>query len=183
MPDSKTTDRELGELLNEIRVALPGVQVLFAFLLSVPFSQRFTQLGPDQKRIFYLAFLSSALSSSLLIAPSVFARLTWRHHDKERLLQVSNILCIVGCVALAVGIGCVVWVVSDLAYHSAVAATATAIVVAVITVTWFALPLYDRMRRRGDPAAGSQLVVPGSVRPQMSAEGDRRSDPPRPPSS
>ena len=178
MPDPNPTDRELGELLNEIRVALPGVQVLFAFLLSVPFSQRFTQLGSDQKRVFYVAFLSSALSSSLLIAPSVFARLTWRHHDKERLLQVSNILCILGCMALAVGIGCVVWVVSDLAYHSAVAATATAIVVALITVTWFALPLYDRVRRRGDPAAGSRLVVPGSEGPQASPGGITRAIPP-----
>ncbi|GAC1318946.1 MAG: DUF6328 family protein [Acidimicrobiales bacterium] len=178
MPDPKTTDRELGELLNEIRVALPGVQVLFAFLLSVPFSQRFTQLGPDQKKVFYVAFLASALSSSLLIAPSVFARLTWRHHDKERLLQVSNVLCILGCVALAIGVGCVVWVVSDLAYHSTVAAIATAIVVALITVTWFGLPLYDRARRRGDPAGGSGLLVPGSIRPDASAEGDRHARPP-----
>src|ERR1700736_2453240 len=124
--DEARHQREVGELLNEIRIALPGVQVLFAFLLSVPFSQRFTQLTHTERRVYYTAFLASAVASVLFIAPSVFARLTWRHHDKERLLVVSNAFAIAGSVALAVAIGCAVFVVSDILSHSVVAGIATA---------------------------------------------------------
>jgi MFS family permease len=145
--DEARHEREVGELLNEIRVALPGVQVLFAFLLSVPFSQRFTQLTHNERQVYYTAFIASAVASVLFIAPSVFARLTWRHHDKERLLVVSNAFVIAGSVGLAVAIGCAVYVVSDILFHSVTADVATAAVVALTVATWFVLPLYDRVRR------------------------------------
>jgi MFS family permease len=145
--DAAKRQRELGELLNEIRVALPGVQVLFAFLLSVPFSQRFTQLTHAEREVYYTAFLASAVSSVLFIAPSVFARLTWRHHDKERLLVVSNAFAIMGSVALATAIGFVVYLVSDVLFHSGEAGVATGAIGALTVLTWFVLPLYDRLRR------------------------------------
>jgi Family of unknown function (DUF6328) len=151
--DEAKHQRELGELLNEIRVALPGVQVLFAFLLSVPFSQRFTQLTQNERRVYYTAFLASAVASVLFIAPSVFARLTWRHHDKERLLVVSNAFAIAGSVTLAVAIGCVVYLVSDVLFHSGTADVATGAVVALTALTWFVLPLYDRLRRTAQARA------------------------------
>ena len=147
-PDSQREDRELGELLNEIRVALPGVQVLFAFLLSVPFSQRFNQLNHLERGVYYAAFIASAVASALFIAPSVFARLTWRHHDKERLLVISNSLSIAASTMLAIGIGCVVYVVTDVLFHSGPAAIATAGIGALIVATWYALPLYDLARHR-----------------------------------
>src|SRR5438552_11062818 len=89
-------NRELIELLNELRVALPGVQVLFAFLLAVPFANGFPKLGRFDRDVFHAAFVAAALSTVLLIAPSSYHRLRWRHHDKERMLRVSKVLTIVG---------------------------------------------------------------------------------------
>jgi hypothetical protein len=145
--DEARHQREVGELLNEIRVALPGVQVLFAFLLSVPFSQRFTQLTHNERQVYYTAFIASAVASILFIAPSVFARLTWRQHERERLLVVSNAFVIAGSVGLAVAIGCAVYVVSDILFRSVTADVATAVVVALTVLTWFVVPLYDRLGR------------------------------------
>src|SRR5207302_2390848 len=79
-------NRELIELLNELRVALPGVQVLFAFLLAVPFANGFPKLGKLDRHVFFAAFVAAALSTVLLIAPSSYHRLRWRQHHKERML-------------------------------------------------------------------------------------------------
>src|SRR5947199_9646658 len=97
-------NRELIELLNELRVALPGVQVLFAFLLAVPFANGFPKLSATDRDVFFAAFIATALSTVLLIAPSSYHRLRWRQHDKERLLVVSNALTIAGLLCLAVAI-------------------------------------------------------------------------------
>ena len=96
-------DRELIELLNELRVAVPGVQVLFAFLLAVPFANGWTRVTDLQRDVFFIAFLATASASILLIAPSAHHRLRWREHDKERLLQTANHLAIAGTVFLAIG--------------------------------------------------------------------------------
>ena len=101
-------DRELIELLNELRVALPGVQVLFAFLLAVPFSQRFEQLTAVQEDVFFAAFLCTAVATALLIAPSVYHRLRWRKRDKDQILRTSNRLAIAGTAFLAAAIVAVV---------------------------------------------------------------------------
>ena len=93
-------DRELIELLNELRVALPGVQVLFAFLLAVPFANGWTRVTDLQRDVFFVAFLAAATSTILLIAPSAHHRLRWREGDKERILQRANDLAIAGTVFL-----------------------------------------------------------------------------------
>src|SRR5213595_3851650 len=89
-------DRELIELLNELRVALPGVQVLFAFLLAVPFANGWTRVTDLQRDVFFVAFLATAAASILLIAPSSYHRLRWREGDKEHMLVTSNRLAIAG---------------------------------------------------------------------------------------
>jgi hypothetical protein len=88
--DEQRHNRELIELLNELRVALPGVQVLFAFLLAVPFANGFPKLSGLDRDVFFAAFIATALSTVLLIAPSSYHRLRWRQFDKARLLIVSN---------------------------------------------------------------------------------------------
>src|SRR3954468_19486399 len=95
-------DRELIELLNELRVAMPGVQVLFAFLLAVPFAQGWERVDPFQKDVYVVAFLAAACSSALLIAPSSIHRIGWRVSDKERIVRVGTWLAIGGLLALAV---------------------------------------------------------------------------------
>jgi amino acid transporter len=139
-------NRELIELLNELRVALPGVQVLFAFLLAVPFANGFPKLGRLDRDIFFVAFISTALSTVALIAPSSYHRLRWRQHDKERMLLVSNALTIVGLALLAVAITCAVFVITDFLFHRAWAAAFTAIVMAAFLVLWYGLPLAAAVR-------------------------------------
>jgi FlaA1/EpsC-like NDP-sugar epimerase len=134
-------NRELIELLNELRVALPGVQVLFAFLLAVPFANGFPKLSALDRDIFFVAFIATALSTVLLIAPSSYHRLRWRQHDKERMLIISNALTIVGLFLLAVAITATVFVITDFLFHHAWAATFTAIVAAAFLVLWYGLPL------------------------------------------
>jgi len=145
-------NRELLELLNELRVALPGVQVLFAFLLAVPFANGFPKLSSTGRDLYFAAFIATALSSVLLIAPSSYHRLRWRQHDKERMLIISNTLTIAGLFSLAVAITCVVFVITDYLFHRTWAAAFTALVGATFLLLWYGLPLAafirDRQRAR-----------------------------------
>jgi Family of unknown function (DUF6328) len=139
-------DRELIELLNELRVALPGVQVLFAFLLAVPFSQRFEQLNAVQEDVFFAAFLCTAVSTALLIAPSAYHRLRWREHDKEQLLRTSNTLAIAGTAFLAAAITAVVYLVTDLIYGVVTSVVVTLAAAVMFAWLWYALPFVRRRR-------------------------------------
>jgi amino acid transporter len=141
-------NRELIELLNELRVALPGVQVLFAFLLIVPFSNGFPRLGSFDREIYFVAFIATAVSTVLLIAPSAYHRLRWRQRDKARMLVVSNVLTIAGLAALAVAITATVFMITDFVFHRAWAATFTAIVAVLFLVFWYGLPLAAAMQDR-----------------------------------
>ena len=148
MPESEEErrNRELIELLNELRVALPGVQVLFAFLLAVPFANGFPKLGKLDRDIFFVAFISTALSTVALIAPSSYHRLRWRQYDKERMLVISNWLTIAGLGLLAIAISCTIFVITDFLFHRAWAAAFTALVVASFLVLWYGLPLVAAVR-------------------------------------
>jgi Kef-type K+ transport system membrane component KefB len=139
-------NRELIELLNELRVALPGVQVLFAFLLAVPFANGFPKLNGTQRDVFFAAFIATALSTVLLIAPSSYHRLRWRQRDKERMLVVSNALTIAGLLCLAVAITSVVFVITDFLFHTAWAAAFTAFIAAAFLLLWYGLPLGAAMQ-------------------------------------
>jgi hypothetical protein len=150
--EKQRRDRELIELLNELRVALPGVQVLFAFLLTVPFSQRFASVTPVQKHVYYAAVLCTAAASALLIAPTAYHRIAFRTRDKERMLITANHLAIVGTAFLAVSIVLVVWVITDLLFDGALVPSATAAVAALYAWLWYLLPI----KRRADDAASSR---------------------------
>lgn len=142
-------DRELIELLNELRVVLPGVQVLFAFLLTVPFTNRFQRVSETQERVFFVTFLLTMLATGLLIAPSAYHRLRWRQHDKEQMLITSNRLAISGMGLLALALAGAVYLVTDLIFESAAAvALVTAATLAFLFWFWYGLPL---MRRFRDP--------------------------------
>jgi len=138
-------DRELIELLNELRVALPGVQVLFAFLLTVPFSDRFKELTEPQRDVYFAAFLCTAVSSVCLMAPTAYHRIRFRQADKEHMLRSANILAIVGIAFLALAVSLAVFVVTDLLFHGAAAGIATGFVAAALIVIWFGLPISRRI--------------------------------------
>ena len=137
--DQEDLDRELIELLNELRVALPGVQVLFAFLLAVPFSQRFERVSEFQKHMFFVTLLTTAVSTILLIAPSAYHRLRWRQHDKERLLQVSNVLAIAGTLFLAAAMTCAVLLITDVLFERTWALLAASLTGLGLAVFWYGL--------------------------------------------
>jgi hypothetical protein len=134
-------NRELIELLNELRVALPGVQVLFAFLLAVPFAQRFGQVTDVQKDAYMVALLCTMAGSVFLMAPTAHHRIRFRDPDKESLLKLANVFAIVGTVFLAVGMTAVVFLVTDLLFQDLVTAVVTGVTAGFFAIVWFALPL------------------------------------------
>ena len=137
-------DRELIELLNELRVALPGVQVLFAFLLVLPFQQGFSQVDDVARHVYFAALVASALASALLIAPSVYHRLNFRRRSKEQMLRDGNQLAILGTAFVAVGIACAIFLITDVVYGQGPAGVATVVTLLVYAALWWALPLYRR---------------------------------------
>ena len=146
--DQADLDRELIELLNELRVALPGVQVLFAFLLIVPFSNGWSRVTDVQRYVYFVAFLCAAVSSAFLIAPSAYHRLRWREGDKEHLLVTANRLAIIGAVFLAAGMAATMFLITDVLFGSAWAAVVTALAGGVFAWLWFGLALLRERRRR-----------------------------------
>lgn len=146
--DKKDLDRELIELLNELRVALPGVQVLFAFLLIVPFSNGWQRVTEVQRYVYFVAFLCAAASSAFLIAPSAYHRLRWREGDKEHLLQTANRLAIVGAVFLAAGMAATVFLITDVLFGNTWAALVSGVVGSGIAWLWFGLALVRERQQR-----------------------------------
>jgi hypothetical protein len=146
--DKEDLDRELIELLNELRVALPGVQVLFAFLLIVPFSNGWQRVTEAQRDVYFVAFLCAAASSALLIAPSAYHRLRWREGDKEHLLVTSNRLAIAGTAFLAAGMAATVYLITDVLFSTTWAVVVTAVASAMFIWLWFGLALAREFRKR-----------------------------------
>ncbi|MCW2949294.1 MAG: hypothetical protein JWN41_307 [Thermoleophilia bacterium] len=139
-------DRELIELLNEIRIALPGVQVLFGFLLAVPFQQRFHHATSAQRDIYFVAICLAVVATALLIAPSVHHRINFRLPDKERLVLQSNVMVLCGVVALGASLTAVMLLIADVLFGITAAITVSALTAAVFLVFWFALPSWQRAR-------------------------------------
>jgi uncharacterized membrane protein len=139
-------DRELIELLNELRVALPGIQVLFAFLLTLPFSTGFDKLNSQQRTVYFVTFLTTATASAFLMAPTAYHRLRFRQGDKEQMLRTANRFAIAGTALLALSMGAAVYLVADLMYGTAWAAACGGATVALLAGCWFVLPLSRRLR-------------------------------------
>ena len=133
--------REMIELLQELRIVIPGVQVLFAFLLTVPFNQRFTELNTVQRDVFFATLLCTAAATALLIAPSAHHRLLFRKGLREQRLKMGNLLAILGLVFLVPAMVGVVFVITDLIFGSAVALVVTVAMALLFSLLWLVLPL------------------------------------------
>jgi hypothetical protein len=145
-------NRELIELLNELRVALPGVQFLFAFLLVVPFQQRAGQTTGFQREVYFVTLVAAVVATGLLIAPAAQHRVLFRQHDKESLLKRSSRSAFAGTVVLAIAISSAVLLVVDV-FFGATQAWITAIAVLVLLGWWWvAVPLWQRARGETDDA-------------------------------
>jgi hypothetical protein len=138
------TARELIELLNELRVILPGVQFLFAFLLTVPFSQRFSELDGLETGVFFVTLLCTAIAAALLMTPSAQHRILLRERVREQRLELGNTLTIAGLVFLVPAMVGAVFVVSDFIFGLVAAVVVTLLLVFFFALLWFALPLRYR---------------------------------------
>jgi Family of unknown function (DUF6328) len=141
---NERTARELIELLNELRVILPGVQVLFAFLLTVPFTQRFPQLDDLETGVFFMTLLCTAVATALLIAPSAHHRMLWRGGLREQRLEVGNMLTVAGLIFLLPAMVGVVFVITDFIFNLTAAVIVTALLALFFALLWFVLPFRYR---------------------------------------
>jgi hypothetical protein len=145
--EEERLDRNLLELLNELRVALPGVQVLFAFLLTVPFTQRFATLSSAQEKVYYATLVCTALATAFLIAPSAHHRIVFRQRDRAYIVLLANRLMIVGLGLLALAMSGVVLLITDVLFGTTATVVATGTTVVTFAILWYAIPLWRRFRR------------------------------------
>src|SRR5262245_2766111 len=130
------TDRQLIELLTELRVALPGAQVLLGFLLTAPLASRFGRTSELDRALLYVCTVITAAGVLFLMAPSVYHRMRWDEGGKQDVVRVGHLLFLIGTFCLAVGLLCAVFVIGDILFGMAAAAAATAVSLAVVVSTW-----------------------------------------------
>ena len=141
MDESEKTDRQMLELLNELRVALPGVQILFAFLLTVPFAQGFQRITVTQRTLFYASLLATAASTICLIAPSATHRLRFHQNDRAYIIESAHRYMIVGLIFLGIAIVLAIATVTDYLYDSWVVWAAPGLSGLLLASIWFLRPL------------------------------------------
>jgi hypothetical protein len=142
--EAERLDRNLGELLQELRVALPGVQVLFAFLLAVPFQQNFGETTSFQKDVYLVTLLLTTISTALLIAPTAYHRVTFRQQQKDPLVRRGNRVALAGLASLGLAMSGAILLVTDFLFSDLTAALATGFGLSLFLALWFVLPTLSR---------------------------------------
>jgi Family of unknown function (DUF6328) len=138
-------DRNLEQLMTELRVAMPGVQILFGFLLSVPFTQRFGAVTPFQRDVYIVSLAAAGIATAFLIAPTAYHRMTFRQGEKRHLVFSANRWTLIGFAALAVSMSAAVLLVVDFLFDSTVAGVLTAALGSLYVGLWFVFPLLRRL--------------------------------------
>jgi uncharacterized protein DUF6328 len=138
-------DRELIELLNGLRVILPGVQVLLAFLLTVPFSQGFPRSTSTDRIVYFATVLLTVAATGALTMPAAYHRIRFRQGDKEQMLRISNVFAIAGLVLLTFAMASVVFLITSVLYGIGAAVPVAVVVLAVLGFSWFAVPLLRKV--------------------------------------
>jgi len=144
--EQEKRDRQMIELLNELRVALPGVQLLFGFLLTVPFSQRFGDTTSFQRNVFYVTLVSAACSTICFIAPSAVHRLRFHQNERAYVIESANKLLIAGLAFLAMAIICAVLLITDVLYSGPRVVIYVGAIALMLVFLWFIRPLYRHAR-------------------------------------
>lgn len=141
-------DRELHELLEEVRVALPGAEVLFAFLLGIAFTERFSSVTSLQRSVYFGVLLLTAAATALLMAPTAYHRLRFREGDKERMLFTMSRTSVAALVFLCLAVSGTIFLVGDVLYDTPVAGAVGAVILGWFVWFWFCLPLLRRSSNR-----------------------------------
>ena len=142
-------DRNWDELLQELRVVQTGVQILAGFLLTLPFQQRFTQIGDVNRVVFLVAFALAVVATAFLVAPVSAHRLLFRKGEKAALVALANRCARVGLVALALAVSAVAFVIFNVVAGTGVAVAAAGAALLLFAVNWLALPLGMLRRDKG----------------------------------
>ncbi len=144
--EGERLDRNLAELLQELRVALPGVQVLFAFLLAVPFQNGFKEITAFQEKVYFVTLLFTAVSAALLISPTAYHRMTFRRQQKKHLVFIANRFAIAGTAALALAMTGAIMLITDVLFGTGATIVFSGAALAMFVVLWGLLPLRRRLR-------------------------------------
>lgn len=144
--EKERLDRNLAELLQELRVALPGVQVLFAFLLAVPFQQGFEEITAFQEKVYFVTLLLTAISAALLISPTAYHRMTFRRQQKKHMIFLANRLAIAGIGCLALAMTGAIMLITDVLFGTTATLVFSALALAMFVVLWGLLPLRRRLK-------------------------------------
>ncbi len=139
-------DQEWGELIEEHRLAMPGVQVLFAFLLILPFQNRFEELTTQQEYVYYAALLCATIAIILLITPTASHRIRWRARDKEALMVMATRTAIAATVFIAAAMTASVYLITDVLFGEPATVIVASLVAAAFALFWYAFPLYRRLK-------------------------------------
>ena len=139
--EKERLDRNLEQLLGELRLALPGVQVLFAFLLVVPFNQRFADITSFQRTIYFITLLCATAACACLIAPTAHHRIEFRAQDKKRIVFGATRLAIAGLALLAAAMTGAVTLITDFLYSSTTVVIIASLVALLFALLWFAWPI------------------------------------------
>ena len=139
-------DQEWGELVEEHRLAMPGVQVLFAFLLILPFQNRFEELTTQQEYVYYAALLCATIAIILLITPTASHRIRWRARDKEALMVMATRTAIAATVFIAAAMTASVYLITDVLFGEPATVIVASLVAAAFALFWYAFPLYRRLK-------------------------------------
>jgi Family of unknown function (DUF6328) len=142
--EEERLDRNLNELLQELRVALPGVQVLFAFLLTVPFSQGFPGLSDFERDAYFVVLALTAISTVLLIAPTAYHRILFRAGKKREIVAYSNRVVILGLAVLALAMTSAVALIAHIVFDQLAAIITGTLALAMFALLWYVLPLAAR---------------------------------------
>jgi hypothetical protein len=142
--EGQRLDRNLAELLQELRVAGLGVQVLFGFLLSLPFTNRFSQLSSGQRAMYLVGLFLAGVATALLLAPVAYHRLVFRRHEKRELLRFANLTALLGLVAVAMAVSAAVLLDVSFVEGGALVPAVGVSIFALFGGLWFALPLWSR---------------------------------------
>ena len=142
--EAERDDRNLAELLQELRVAGLGVQVLFGFLLSLPFTNRFDTISRGQRDLYLACLVLAAVATALLLGPVAYHRLVFRRGQKEGLVRAANVMAIAGLAAVGLAVSAAVLLVTSYVAAGLAAGLITAFVAGLFAVVWFAFPLTRR---------------------------------------
>ncbi len=163
------SDRNLVELLQEVRLMQMGVQVLFAFLLTAPFAPRFPELSSFQRAAYFATLLSAGSATVLLIAPTAYHRILFRLGDKEHVVTVANRFALAGLACVGVSIAGGILLVSDLVFDGSLILVTTGLAALACLTFWCVAPLWRRRSLKRDAAR----IVRGAGRPMTPGMADR----------